>query len=78
MTKELWEIHRQMNRIINNNKLNWSEKYDLVFSKQISSRVFELIPLDYYDPDCGYDDDVLAFAGAFNKFMAKWEDDDDE
>ncbi len=41
---------------------SWKIKYNLVFSDDISAKLYltGLMP-DYYDPDTSYKDDVLAF-----------------
>lgn len=49
--------------------LSWKEKYDMIFSKEISQK----LDFDYYDPDSDYDDDVLAFMNAFHEYMTKQE-----
>lgn len=47
----------------------WEATYDVVFSKQLSTRVYTALKtmnqtLEYYDPDTSYEEDVLAFANA--------------
>ena len=47
-------------------------KYDLIFSDKISRFVFNFFntirsPLEYYDPDTSYQEDVDAFMSAFNE-----------
>lgn len=49
--------------------ISWEEKYDLIFSNNISKKM----DFDWYDPDCGYDDDVIAFMNAFDSYMIKQE-----
>lgn len=41
-----------------------STVYDLVFSPNISRKIFDNHGLDYYDPDTSYFEDVQAFAVA--------------
>lgn len=60
----LTEIYDRMGEIINSNR-TWEEKYDLIFSEEISQKV----PFDWYNPDMGYQDDVLAFVRAFDEYM---------
>lgn len=66
--KELQELHSEARKIFDSN-LSWEAKYDLIFSKQISQRVFALIDLDYYDPDTSYAEDLTAFMDAFDAAM---------
>jgi hypothetical protein len=45
----------------------WGVKYDIIFSDQLSRRIRELMgPLDYYDPDTSYYEDVQAYVTALN------------
>ncbi len=67
--EELRDLQIQVNEIFNS-EVSWEVKYDLIFSEQISRRVFTLIKLDYYDPDTSYQEDVTAFVNAFNEKMA--------
>jgi hypothetical protein len=43
----------------------WEEKYDLIFSTNISRK----FSLDYYDPDEDYKDDVMAWWDACQEYM---------
>lgn len=43
---------------------DWQLKYDLIFSKTISSAIKQLWPIDYYDPDTSYQEDVTSFIAA--------------
>lgn len=48
------------------------EKYDMIFSDKISVNVFKICkdlgsPLDYYDPDSSYDEDMKAFLNALDE-----------
>ncbi|WP_150126598.1 hypothetical protein [Burkholderia cenocepacia] len=50
---------------------DWETAFGLVFSPSISQQAFTLagemgFPLDYYDPDTSYEDDVRAFANALD------------
>jgi hypothetical protein len=50
------------------------EKYDLIFSKNVSRQVFSLCremgnSLDYYDPDTTYEEDVSAFVNALSDYI---------
>jgi hypothetical protein len=69
-TKEkLRKLNEKANIIYNDEFLTWDEKYDQIFSEKISRKVFDLIRLDYYDPDTSYEEDVSAFMRAFNERM---------
>ena len=47
----------------------WKGLYDLVFSKEISSRIYELYPDFYYtDPDTTYYEDVTAYISSFGDY----------
>ena len=52
--------------------LSWEEKYDLIFSAQISRKIFKLIRLDYYDPDTTYEADCEAFISALREAKEKY------
>ena len=39
-------------------------KYNLIFSSNYSQRLHGIMPLDYYDPDTSYEDDVEAYVRA--------------
>lgn len=67
--KKLEKLHYKANKIYNDNSLSWEDKYDKIFSDKISRKVFDLISLDYYDPDTSYEEDVSAFMSAFNEYM---------
>lgn len=50
---------------IRNSEIKWERKFDLIFSVKISMRIEQLqISIDYYDPDCSYEDDVNAYVDA--------------
>jgi hypothetical protein len=60
--KEIYDIFQIMESIIKNKSLEWDEKYNLIFSKNISIELSKLLDdFSYYDPDSGYEDDVLAY-----------------
>jgi len=61
---ELIDLNSEAHEIINSN-LSWNVKYDLIFSDDMSSKV----KLDYYDPDTSYEEDVLAWIGAFDEYL---------
>ena len=61
--EEELKIYERAKRIIESD-LEWREKYDMIFSEEISRKV----KFDYYDPDCDYEDDTMAFYKAFSKW----------
>ena len=67
--EKLEKLNKKANDIYNDTLLSWEEKYDLIFSNEISKKVFSLIHLGYYDPDTSYQEDVRAFINAFNDRM---------
>lgn len=67
------KINDNVNDIVSNADLEWEEKYELIFSEKISKKVFELINLDYYDPDTTYEEDVMAFAYELNNWINDFE-----
>lgn len=64
--EEKKKIYERAKRIIASD-LGWQEKYDMIFSEEIFSK----FSLDYYDPDCDYEDDVMAFMNALDEYMRK-------
>jgi hypothetical protein len=64
---KLRSLVAQANEIFDSESLSWEAKYDLIFSKDISRKVFDLIDLRYYDPDTSYEEDVKAFVNALNE-----------
>lgn len=55
-----------------NSKKPWAEKFDLIFSDEISRQFLAVCPHFYYnDPDSSYEDDVMAWFKAA-KYHAKW------
>lgn len=63
---ELVNIKQRIHRIINS-ELEWVDKYDMIFSDEISMNFH----LDYYDPDTSYEEDVLAWVAAFDEYFKK-------
>lgn len=68
--EKLKKIRAKCERIVDSN-LEWDEKYDLIFSEDISLTVFDLIKLDYYDPDTSYEEDVQAFVQALKDKVSR-------
>lgn len=65
--EQLSVIYMECESIVNNNELEWEDKYDLIFSDNISKKVFEICSMDYYDPDTSYEEDVMAFVNALKR-----------
>lgn len=71
VTEQLKNLQKEANEIYNSD-ISWETKYKLIFSKNISRKFNELIEesnesFSYYDPDCDYEDDVIAFISAMNE-----------
>ena len=69
---KLLAVHSLANTIHCNTDITDEVKYDLIFSDKISRFVFNFFntirsPLEYYDPDTSYQEDVDAFMSAFNE-----------
>lgn len=61
------QLYAKAEQIFEAKDLEWSEKYDMIFSDKISSRVNHLF--DWYDPDTSYEEDVTAFMNAFREYV---------
>lgn len=65
-TDPLWRAFRYVKlfdaakRIVES-EASWPTKYNLIFSDEISFAMHDLFPLDYYDPDGDYEQDVRAW-----------------
>ena len=46
-------------------------KYDLIFSPELSSALWDIFPLSYYDPDTTYEEDVAAYVSALREKCAE-------
>lgn len=62
----------KMDKIVNS-EIDEKLKYNLVFSKNISDKIYKIfkelnISFDYYDPDSSYEEDVLAFYQAVKSY----------
>lgn len=69
--QELLNLNNKIQRLMNEDEeeVNWELKYDLIFSEEVSRKVFSLIreigtSLEYYDPDSSYEEDLRAFSEA--------------
>lgn len=68
---KLLEIYHEAKSIIESN-LSWEAKYDMIFSEDISQRLFKLASsFTYYDPDTSYEEDVMAFYNAFTDYITE-------
>lgn len=54
----------------------WRELYDVVFSVNVSQKIFDRFRFEYYDPDTSYREDVCAFINAFNEYAQSISDED--
>ncbi len=75
--QELQAQLKQVRAVVASN-ISWDDKYDLIFNPRCSRKVFaafrELnLRFEYYDPDSDYEDDVRAFANAFEERMTALE-----
>ena len=52
--------------------ISWEIKYHLIFSDEVSG-VLNKIPLDYYDPDTSYQEDVMAYIAAIKEKLVEIE-----
>lgn len=50
--------------LIADSKTSAETKYDLIFSDELSRALGLMFPLDYYDPDTSYEEDVQAYVSA--------------
>ena len=67
----LLELHDNATQIVNSD-LSWEAKYDLIFSPNLSRKVFDIASgMSYYDPDTTYEEDVMAFYNAFTEYVGK-------
>ena len=65
---ELQRLYFKAESIVKSD-MSWEAKYDMIFSPEISQRVFKLVRLNYYDPDTTYEEDVMAFFDAFKEYL---------
>lgn len=66
------------NTIVEADDLTWEEKYDLIFSDELSGKCFDIAKklddkIDYYDPDTTYEKDVMAFVEAIRDYDTKYQ-----
>jgi len=58
-------IYDKAKKIYEAEDLDDEEKYDMIFSDEISRKV----SFDYYDPDTSYEEDVAAFMRGFEEHI---------
>jgi ATP:corrinoid adenosyltransferase len=58
-------IYDKAKKIYEAKDLEAEEKYDMIFSDEISRKV----NFDYYDPDTSYEEDVAAFMRGFEEYI---------
>jgi hypothetical protein len=67
---EIFEIYSKALTIYNDEFLDWEQKFNLIFSFDISQKIYNSeYRFDYYDPDTTYEEDVTAFMNAFRVKM---------
>lgn len=54
----------EMLKVIVDTPVSWETKFKLIFPDLRDELEITGIKIEWYNPDCGYDDDVLAFADA--------------
>ena len=67
--KETIELNDKVQGIVKSKNLNWKQKYKIIFSEEISKKIFTIAEINYYDPDTSYEVDVKAFAEALNDWV---------
>ena len=78
--QELLNLNSKIQRLMNEDEkvINWELKYDLIFSEEVSRKVFFLVKelgtsLEYYDPDSSYEEDLRAFSEALASKLVELE-----
>jgi hypothetical protein len=72
--QELVILNKKIQQLIKEKEVSWEVKYNLIFSKEIFRRIFDLfkelnLTFEYYDPDTSYEEDLTAFAFALEEKM---------
>ena len=67
--QELINLNEKVQKLVNQDDVDWELKFDLVFSPDVSRRIFQIfdelnINFDHYDPDTSCEEDVLALSKA--------------
>jgi hypothetical protein len=76
--EELITLYKFTESIINSNLLDWSEKYEIIFSNKCWSKIVSSsralgISFNYCNPDGSYEDDCRAFFNHFKEMNKKVE-----
>lgn len=62
--------------IIDSEYFTWRKKYNLIFSDNFSRELmFRGVEIDWYDPDCDYEDDVRAYGEGLREWLKDGRDD---
>ncbi len=72
--QELVSLNEKVQKLVTQDDVDWELKFDLIFSPEVSRRIFQLfselnVSFDYYDPDTSYEEDVQALANALEEKM---------
>lgn len=72
--QELASLNEKVQKLVTQDDVDWELKFDLIFSPEVSRRIFQLfselnVSFDYYDPDTSYEEDVQALANALEEKM---------
>lgn len=69
----LKEIVVELREVLDDEDIDWEEKYDLVFdtNKEVVRPLLEtaVLRLDYYDPDTTYKEDARAYVSALEELV---------
>ena len=65
--EEILKLHKVATKIFESD-LNWEEKYDMIFSENISKK----LDFDYCDPDTSEEEDVTAWMRAFDEYVGRF------
>ncbi len=69
---ELIKLYNKALKVSESEKMTWDEKYDILFSDDISGKIIQ--ELDYYDPDGSPKEDCDAFMTAFERYVDRQEE----
>lgn len=67
------QLARELREVLDDDELDWEEKYDLIFSahqERVKPALKEAyLYLEYYDPDTTYDEDSRAYVEALESLV---------
>lgn len=69
---EVIKIYNKALKIQESEKMDWEEKFEIIFSDDISGKIIQ--ELDYYDPDASEEEDIDAFMNAFDRYIDRQEE----